>query len=145
MSLSSDIAEFISNLTTKIRAEIGIHNNSNNAHSDIRNSIPTKTSQLTNNSGFITSIPSEYVTETELSSHTSNTTAHITASERNNWNNKSNFDGNYNSLTNKPTSLPANGGNASTVGGYSLWVGTQAQYNAIATKSDTTVYIIKEE
>jgi hypothetical protein len=56
----------------------------------------------------------------------------------------STFDGNYNSLTNKPASLPANGGNANTVGGYSLWVGTQAQYNAIATKSDTTVYIIKE-
>ncbi len=29
--------------------------------------IPKKTSQLTNDSGFITSIPSEYVTETELS------------------------------------------------------------------------------
>ena len=57
----------------------------------------------------------------------------------------STFDGNYNNLTNKPASLPANGGNASTIGGYSLWVGTQAQYNAIATKSDTTVYIIKEE
>ena len=28
--------------------------------------VPTQTSQLTNNSGFITSIPSEYVTETEL-------------------------------------------------------------------------------
>lgn len=56
----------------------------------------------------------------------------------------STFDGNYNNLTNKPTSLPANGGNANTVGGYSLWVGTQAQYDAITTKSDTTVYIIKE-
>ena len=30
-------------------------------------SVPTKTSQLTNDSGFITSIPSEYITETELS------------------------------------------------------------------------------
>ena len=29
--------------------------------------IPTKTSELTNDSGFLTSIPSEYVTETELS------------------------------------------------------------------------------
>ncbi len=28
--------------------------------------VPTKTSQLTNDSGFITSIPSEYITETEL-------------------------------------------------------------------------------
>ena len=31
-------------------------------------SIPTKTSQLTNDSGFISSIPSEYITETELTS-----------------------------------------------------------------------------
>ena len=29
--------------------------------------VPTKTSQLTNDSGFIKSIPSEYITETELS------------------------------------------------------------------------------
>ena len=35
--------------------------------SDITNlSIPTKTSQLTNDSGYITSVPSEYVTENEL-------------------------------------------------------------------------------
>ena len=56
----------------------------------------------------------------------------------------STFDGDYNNLTNKPASLPANGGNASTVGGYSLWVGTQAQYDAINPKLDTTIYIIKE-
>lgn len=31
--------------------------------------IPTKTSDLTNDSGFLTSIPSEYITETELSSY----------------------------------------------------------------------------
>ena len=31
-----------------------------------KNSIPTKVSQLTNDSGYITSIPSEYITETEL-------------------------------------------------------------------------------
>ena len=37
-------------------------------YNDLTNkpTIPTKTSQLTNNSGFLTSIPSEYVTETEL-------------------------------------------------------------------------------
>lgn len=34
--------------------------------------IPTNTSQLTNDSGFITSIPEEYVTETELDSSLSN-------------------------------------------------------------------------
>ena len=31
-----------------------------------KNDIPTKTSDLTNDSNFITSIPSEYVTDTEL-------------------------------------------------------------------------------
>ena len=33
-----------------------------------KSEIPTATSQLTNDSGYITSIPSEYITETELSS-----------------------------------------------------------------------------
>ena len=68
----------------------------------------------------------------------------VNGSSFSSWVLLSTFDGNYNNLTNKPTSLPANGGNANTIGGYSLWVGTQAQYDAIATKSDTTVYIIKE-
>ena len=49
-----------------------LNNKANVSHthtkSDITDlSIPTKTSQLTNDSGFITSVPSEYVTETELS------------------------------------------------------------------------------
>ena len=43
-----------------------------------------------------------------------------------------------------PANLPANGGNADTVGGYAIWVGTQAQYNAISSKSSTTIYLIKE-
>ena len=33
-----------------------------------KSEIPTATSQLTNDSGFITEIPSEYITETELTS-----------------------------------------------------------------------------
>ena len=36
-----------------------------NAKADIKD-IPTKTSQLTNDSNFLTSIPSEYVTDDEL-------------------------------------------------------------------------------
>lgn len=43
-----------------------------------------------------------------------------------------------------PNSLPANGGNADTVGGFRIWAGTQAQFNAIASKDANTLYIIKE-
>lgn len=41
-----------------------------------------------------------------LNSHTSNTEIHVTDSERETWNAKSNFSGNYNDLTNKP-SIPS--------------------------------------
>ena len=43
-----------------------------------------------------------------------------------------------------PTSLPANGGNADTVGGYTIWTGTQTEYDALGTYSNTTIYMIKE-
>lgn len=43
-----------------------------------------------------------------------------------------------------PANLPANGGNADTVGGYAIWVGTQVQYDVITSKSSTTIYLIKE-
>ena len=68
----------------------------------------------------------------------------ITTEKIASWDNKSDFDGNYGSLNGAPTSLPANGGNSSTVGGYSIWAGTQAEYEAISTKSNTTIYFIKE-
>ena len=68
----------------------------------------------------------------------------ITAEKIASWDNKSDFDGNYSSLNGAPTSLPANGGNSLTVGGYGIWTGTQAEYEAITTKSNTTIYFIKE-
>ena len=51
------------------KTELNTKANVSHTHtkSDITNlSIPTKTSQLTNDSGYITSVPSEYVTENEL-------------------------------------------------------------------------------
>ena len=90
-----------------------------------KTAIPTKTSQLTNDKGYLTSVPSEYVTETELNAkgyltehqdismkanktelhnHSNKTVLDgITSTKVTEWNNKSTFDGNYNSLTNKPT------------------------------------------
>lgn len=87
--------------------------------------IPTKTSQLTNDSNFLTSIPTEYITEAELSEkgyltehqdisnlatkdelHTHSNKSvldNISQASINNWDAKSNFSGSYNDLTNKPT------------------------------------------
>ena len=39
----------------------------------------------------------------DLTSHTGNTTVHVTSAEKEAWNKKSNFSGSYNDLTNKPT------------------------------------------
>lgn len=59
--------------------------------------VPTKTSDLTNDSGFITSY-----TETDPVFNAS-AAKNITSTDITNWNNKSNFSGSYNDLTNKPT------------------------------------------
>ena len=55
-------------ITTSKISEWNNKSTFNGNYNDLTNkpTIPTKTSQLTNDSGFITSIPSEYVTETEL-------------------------------------------------------------------------------
>lgn len=49
-----------SNLATKTELKNGLGTKAD------KSSIPTKTSQLTNDSGYMTSVPSEYVTENEL-------------------------------------------------------------------------------
>lgn len=61
--------------------------------------IPTKTSDLNNDSGFITGYTE---TDPTVPSHVKG----ITTSDISNWNNKSEFSGSYNDLTNKPT-IPA--------------------------------------
>ena len=87
--------------------------------------IPTKVSELENDNNYLTEIPSEYITEeelnakgyltrhqdishlalkTELHEHENKTILdNITEEKINTWNNKSEFDGDYNSLTNQPT------------------------------------------
>jgi microcystin-dependent protein len=60
-------------------------------------SIPTKVSDLTNDSGFISSY-----TETDPV-FSASAASGITSSDISNWNNKSTFSGDYDDLTNKPT------------------------------------------
>lgn len=82
--------------------------------------IPTKVSDLENDKGYLTSVPSDYKTKTEndilyqskgnyLTSYTESDPTvpshvkNIKSTDISNWNNKSNFSGSYNDLTNKPT------------------------------------------
>ena len=73
--------------------DLGIQPKGNYA---LESDIPTKTSNLTNDSGFIT----EYTeTDPTVPNHVKNISqANITS-----WNNKSNFSGSYNDLSNKPS------------------------------------------
>jgi len=59
--------------------------------------IPSKTSDLTNDSGYITGY-----TETDPV-YSASAASGITSTDITNWNNKSDFSGSYNDLTNKPT------------------------------------------
>ena len=86
----------INNVTlsgNKTLNDLGIQPSGNYA---LESEIPTKTSDLTNDSGFITGYTE---TDPTVPNHVKNITqANITS-----WNNKSDFSGNYNDLTNKPT------------------------------------------
>lgn len=86
-------------------ADISTWNGKSNfsgSYNDLTNkpTIPSKTSQLTNDSGYITSY-----TETDPI-YSASAAAGITSANIATWNNKSDFSGNYNDLTNKPT-IPA--------------------------------------
>lgn len=73
----------------------------NKTTSQLGINIPTKTSQLTNDSGFITGY-----TETDPV-YSASPSASITSSDISNWNNKSDFSGNYEDLNNLPD-IPEN-------------------------------------
>ena len=71
--------------------------------------IPTKTSKLTNDSGFLTSIPSEYVPETEVIEAIANV-----------------------SILNQNGNTPLR-----------IWAGTQQEYDELLTYDDSIVYLIE--
>lgn len=106
--------------------------------------------------------------KSNVDTHVSNNTIHITSQERTNWNDANNkkhshsnksvldgitsalintwnkvtdlkivaFTGSYTDLSNKPTSLPANGGNSATVNGHA--VNADVPANAKFTDNNTT-------
>ena len=125
--------------------------------------IPTKVSQLENDSNFLTDVPIEYVTETELNdkgyltehqdisnlalkselhSHTNmGVLSAITDFKVNQWDNKSDFSGSYNDLTNKPTIpeqfvLPI--ANQTTLGGIKVGAGLNITSDGILSTTGGT-------
>ena len=84
----TDISDLQDALDSKVDAVSGkslvsdteiarLANVNNYDDSEIRGLIPTKTSQLTNDSNYLTSVPSEYVTETELNNKGYATTSEV--------------------------------------------------------------------
>ncbi len=95
----SDFSGDYEDLTNKPELFSGDYNDLDN-----KPTIPSKTSDLTNDSGFITSY-------TETDPVFSNSVASgITQNDITNWNNKSDFSGSYNDLTDQPTipTVPTN-------------------------------------
>ena len=84
--------------------------------------------------------------QSDFTEHTANTTVHVTSAEKNIWNAKSNFSGDYNDLTNKPTIPNYTAGSGITISNNvisaKIWSGTKAQYDAITTKNADTIYLI---
>ena len=87
----------------KSLADLGIQAAGNYA---LKSELPTKVSQLQNDSNFLTSIPAEYITETELSTKNYATTENLTSglATKANTNDLAVVatTGSYNDLTNKP-------------------------------------------
>lgn len=81
--------------TKNIGTVTKVNNISPDNNGNVSISIPNKTSDLTNDSGFISS-----ETDPIFGASAAN---NITNSDITNWNNKSDFSGDYNDLTNKPT------------------------------------------
>lgn len=138
-------ASDIQNLATKEELNDKANTSHRHIQADILDlSIPTKISQLTNDSGFIASIPDEYVTESEL-----NAKGYLTEHQDIAGKADINHIHSYNDLLDKPTiptipsSLPANGGNADTVNNIRMVTLTQSEYDALSTKDSNTLYIIK--
>lgn len=77
---------------------------------------------------------SNKVNNTDFISHTDNSDIHVSLEEKTKWNNKSDFNGSYTSLTDKPA-IPK------------TWTGTQAEFDEVKStlETGTIVYITDDE
>ena len=89
----------------------------------------------------ITAAVSGKTNQSDFTGHTADTTIHVTAQDKTNWNNKSDFSGDYNDLTNKPTipTVPTNVSDFTNDAGYVTSTAvTQAISEATSGKADSS-------
>ena len=117
--------------------------------------VPTNVSDFTNDAGYITSDDiSGKTNQSDFTAHTANTTVHVTASEKSTWNSKSDFSGNYNDLSNKPT-IPTSASQltndsgyitSSALDDYTTTATTSALNNVVtAHTADTSIHVSAEQ
>ncbi|MDI0264672.1 hypothetical protein QIW52_01760 [Clostridioides difficile] len=130
-----NLVEDISELATKVDERVALEIFDGDYNSLINK--PTKVSNFENDVGYITSSD---IDSSQNHVHTNKAVLDgITQEKVDNWNSKSEFNGDYNNLTNKPD-LSSN-----AITGLKFWTGTQAEYDGIIDKENTTLYIIKED
>ncbi|EQF24694.1 hypothetical protein QEW_2419 [Clostridioides difficile CD160] len=109
---------------------------------------PTKVSNFENDAGYITN--SDIDTSQNHAHNNKTVLDEITQEKVISWDSKTSFDGNYESLTNKPILFNGDYNNltnkpnltSKAITGLNFWTGTQVQYDNIVTKDSNTLYII---
>lgn len=105
--------------------------------------IPTKTSELTNDSGFLTSIPDEYVTETELNAGLGNKQDTLVSGTNIKTVNGESLLGSGN-IDIESVSNPVTYGSGTQPQVHTILVVTQSEYDGLSTKDPNTQYLIVE-
>lgn len=105
--------------------------------------VPTKTSELTNDSGFLTSIPDEYVTETELNAGLGNKQDTLVSGTNIKTVNGESLLGSGN-IDIESVSNPVTYGSGTQPQVHTILVVTQSKYDAISSKDPNTQYLIVE-
>lgn len=105
--------------------------------------IPTKTSELTNDSGFLTSIPDEYVTETKLNAGLGNKQDTLVSGTNIKTVNGESLLGSGN-IDIESVSNPVTYGSGTQPQVHTILVVTQSEYDAISSKDPNTQYLIVE-
>lgn len=106
--------------------------------------VPTKTSELTNDSGFLTSIPDEYVTETELNAGLGNKQDTLVSGTNIKTVNGESLLGSGN-IDIESVSNPVTYGSGTQPQVHTILVVTQSEYDVISSKDPNTQYLIVEQ